>query len=61
MVGILLIVKVISSTALALHGKFLVATKVKVTDPLLLSLGPGVYVGEIVDPPVNVPSPFVLH
>ena len=42
MVGILLIVKVISSTALALHGKFLVATKVKVTDPLLLSLGPGV-------------------
>ena len=59
--GIFLIVIVISSTAFAKHGVFLNATKVNITEPKLLSLVPGVYIGVSVFAPVKVPSPLVLH
>ena len=50
------IVKVISSEVLP-QGELPVTLRVKITEPLLISSVPGVYVGVKVVPSVKVPSP----
>jgi hypothetical protein len=43
-----------------LQGLLPAALKVKVTDPLIMSFGPGIYVGVSVSGPTIVPSPVPL-